>query len=184
MGRSTVASIKQNRKKLVLGASVLASMAVLVWGGFFTFLSAHAVEEERLTAISQNCSTIKQSLSQLQRVDSRTRTYLGSAYEAILTKFITPLNLRLTRNNREVEQLFAIQSDFSAEQARFRTAYTEYMRELEGLIATDCSAHPDTFYQHLETIRTKRADLKATTVKLSELANAQYQAVLELKESL
>lgn len=157
---------------------------MLVWGAFFAFLSAHAVEKERLTAISQNCSTIKQSLSQLQRADSRTRTYLGSAYEAILTKFITPLNLRLTRNNHDAEQLFAIQAEFSAEQTRFRAAYTDYMRELEGLIATDCSAHPEAFYQHLESTRTKRTDLKATTVKLSELANAQYQAVLELKESL
>lgn len=179
-----MASIKQNRTKLLLGLAVSTSAVVLVWGAFFDFLSAHAVEKERLTAISQNCSTIKQSLSQLQRADSRTRTYLGSAYEAILTKFITPLNLRLTRNNHDAEQLFAIQAEFSAEQARFRAAYTDYMRELEGLIATDCSAHPEAFYQHLESTRTKRTDLKATTVKLSELANAQYQAVLELKESL
>lgn len=176
--RSTVVSIKRNKTiALVVGA-------VLIVGSALAFLPARAIEEQRLTAISQNCSTIKQALSQLQRADSRTRTYLGAAYETISSKFITPLNLRLTRNNHEAEQLFAIQADFSAEQERFRAAYTSYMRELEGLIATDCSAHPEDFYKHLETTRQKRAELKLTTTKLSELANAQYDAVLKLEESL
>lgn len=176
-----MASTKRNK---ILLASAVVGVATLVLGGIFAFAPARAIEEEQLTAISQNCSTIKQSLSQLQRADSRTRTYLGAAYETISTKFITPLNLRLSRNGHEAEQLFTIQADFSAEQARFRAAYTDYMRELENLIATDCSAHPDEFYRRLETTRTKRTELKATTMKLSELADAQYQAVLELEESL
>ena len=175
-----MASIKQT-KKLTM---VIILGATLALGGVLAFLPAHAIEEQRLAAISQNCSSIKQALSQLQRADSRTRTYLGAAYETISTKFITPLNLRLTRNNHEAERLFSIQADFSAEQERFRTSYTDYMRELEGLIATDCSAHPQEFYDHLETTRNKRAALKLTTTKLSELANAQYEAVLELEESL
>lgn len=179
-GKSTVVSTKQNRK---IAIAIIVG-ATFILGSVLAFLPARAIEEQRLTAISQNCSTIKQTLGQLQRADSRTRTYLGAAYETISSKFITPLSLRLTRNNHEAEELFSIQANFSAEQERFRAAYTDYMRELEGLIATDCSAHPEDFYKHLESTRQKRAALKLTTAKLSELANAQYAAVLKLEESL
>lgn len=176
-----MASIKRTKAIFtgVAGAGVAALLALAsVW------LPVHALEEQRLTAISQNCPTIRQSLGQLQKADSRTRTYLGAAYETIATKFISPLSLRLVRNNIEAEQLFAIQTNFSAEQSRFRTAYTDYMRELESLLATDCSSNPQGFYEHLELVRAQRAALKTTTVKLAELANAQYQAVETLKESL
>ena len=141
-------------------------------------------EAERLAAISQNCPTIKQTLNQLERADSRTRTYLGAAYETISTKFIAPLSLRLTRNNYESASLLAIQAEFSAVQTSFRIAYTDYMRELDALIATDCSANPQDFSTRLEATREKRAQLKATTTQLSELAARQYQAVSELKEAL
>lgn len=133
-------------------------------------------------AISQNCSTIKQSLTQLQKVDSRTRTYLGTTYETILTRFIVPLNLRLVKNNRP--SLPNIQSDFTAEQVKFRESYTDYMRGLEELIATDCSVQPDEFYQRLEVVRGKREVLRATTVRLSRLADEQYRLVFDLRSSL
>lgn len=177
MGRNTVASIKRSR--LVFGG-VLGLVALF---GMLA-LPAIAVEEEQYVAIAQNCPTIKQTLGQLQKADSRTRTYLGAAYETIQGKFITPLNLRLTRNNHEAEQLFNIQSEFMTEQSKFRERYTEYMRELEALIATDCSANPRDFYRRLETTRTKRSSLKATTAKLAELTDLQIQAVTDLKESL
>lgn len=154
------------------------------------FLTAYSVSpvsaltDLQLGAISQNCATIKQTLTQLQRADSRTRTYLGATYEVIASKFITPLNLRLINNGRPNTDLFAIQSDFTATQAKFREAYTEYMRELEGMIAVNCQEHPQEFYNHLERTRKKRSELQSATSKLSELAKRQYQAVLELEKSL
>lgn len=177
-----MASIKQNSKNIFLGS--LGVLAALGLGGASILLPVWAVEEQQLIAISQNCPTIKQTLGKLQKADSRTRTYLGAAYETIQGKFITPLSLRLAHNNREADQLFAIQSDFMAEQANFRNRYTEYMRELEELIATDCSTDPQSFSRRLETTRAKRASLRATTVKLSELTDAQIEAVKALKESL
>lgn len=137
---------------------------------------------EQQGAISQHCSTIKQSLNQLQKNDSRTRTYLGTTYEMIATKFIRPLNLRLVNNNRPI--LASIQSDFTNGQTKFREAYTEYMRELEGLIAIDCRVHPDEFYQKLTTVREKRANLRTATNNLNKLATDQYDAVVKLRSTL
>ncbi len=141
-------------------------------------------EEARLSAVAENCANIKYALSQLQRSDSRTRTYLGTSYEAISGRFIVPLNLRLERNNRPSEQLLHIQSEFMTTLTDFRLAYTDYMRELEILTAIDCSAQPADFYNHLETTRTKRAALQAVTQKLNTLAGEQYQAVVDFEGKL
>lgn len=143
---------------------------------------AEGISESQRGAISQNCSNIKQSLTQLQKVDSRTRTYLGTTYEAIATRFIIPLNLRLVKNNHPI--LPNIQSSFTLEQQKFRDSYTDYMRDLEALIGMDCQAQPDNFYSQLEIVRTKRAKLRETTIRLSALADDQYRAVLELRGSL
>lgn len=140
------------------------------------------LSERQRGAISQNCSTIQQALSQLQKVDSRTRTYLGTTYETIANRFITPLNLRLVKNNRPT--LSDIQTEFTLGQSRFREAYTDYMRELEALIVADCKHHPDEFYQKLTITREKRAILRTAAEKLARLADQQYAAVLDLRSSL
>lgn len=143
---------------------------------------ADALNERQRGAISQNCSTIQKSLSQLQKADSRTRSYLGTTYETIVNRFIIPLNLRLVKNNRPV--LSNIQANFTNEQVNFRTQYTDYMRELEVLIATDCKSQPDDFYQKLLEVRARREELRQTTVRLSNLVEQQYAAVLDLRSQL
>ena len=130
----------------------------------------------------QNCTTIKQTIFQLQKVDSRTRTYLGTTYEMVLSRFIVPLNLRLVKNNRPT--LPDIQSEFTTMQDQFRSEYTEYMRELETLAAVDCSVHPDEFYGRLQIVREKRANLHQTSETLSKLAEELYMKVATLKDSL
>lgn len=143
---------------------------------------ADGLSEAQKSAISQNCLTIKQTLSQLQKVDSRTRTYLGTTYETIANKFITPLNLRLVNNYRPI--LSNIQSDFMSAQNKFRDAYTEYMREMEGLIGVDCQNNPEEFYTRLVAVRDKRAKLRSSTETMSKLANDQYKSAKKLQESL
>lgn len=143
---------------------------------------AEGLSEAQRNAVSQNCTNIKQSLAQLQKVDSRTRTYLGTTYETILTRFIVPLNLRLVKNNRP--SLPTVQSDFTSEQVKFRDSYTDYMRELESLTSIDCRVQPDDFYARLEVVREKRSILRDTTVRLARLADEQYRIVQDLRDSL
>lgn len=140
------------------------------------------ISKEEMSAIVNNCSTIKQSLSQLQKADSKTRTYLGTTYETIAGKFITPLNLRLVRNNRPT--LSEIQSDFSAEQTKFRDSYTEYMREMETLTAINCQTEPEKFYNQLVAVRERRAKVRLAVEELNQLTTAQYQAVVKLQKEL
>lgn len=140
------------------------------------------ISQEQREAISQNCTTIKQTLGQLQRVDSRVRTYLGTTYETISSRFMIPLNIRLIKNNRA--GFSNLQSDFNSEQLRFRSMYTDYMRELETLVGINCQVSPDDFYKQLEVVRSKREELRSTTEKLTRIANEQYLAVKLLKDNL
>lgn len=133
-------------------------------------------------AISQNCGSIRQTLEQLQKIDSRTRTYLGTTYETIANHFIVPLNLRLVKNNRPT--LASLQTEYTTAQAVFKTSYTTYMRELEQLIAMDCRTEPDQFYDQLVTVRTSRSVLRDSALELNGLTEDQYQAVLDLRSSL
>lgn len=167
-------------KRISLVASLVASLSLSLASACY----AADLHEGQKTAISQNCAHIKDSLIQLQRVDSRTRTYLGTAYESISSRFITPLNLRLVRLGTPSATLFEIQSNFTTAQAQFRDRYIAYMRDLENLIATDCEARPEDFYNQLTTTRTKREELRQSTKKLAELAEEQYQAVFKLRSDL
>lgn len=175
-GRNTMVFSK--RISLVAGAMLILSAGLS--------LNCFAVDlsDAQQTAISQNCTHIIESLQQLQHVDSRTRTYLGTAYESISGRFITPLNLRLVKLGKPSSLLFEIQGNFTDAQAQFRSSYVEYMRDLETLIATDCNAHPEDLYDHLLTTRKKRETLRLNAKRLSELAEEQYQAVVQLKKEL
>ena len=143
-----------------------------------------ALSDEQRGAISTGCSSIKQSLSKLQKTDSRTRTYLGSIYERALSGFIVPLNLRLIKNNQPSSTLATIQADFITARTDFADDYTIYMRDMETLLAIDCKTNPDDFYQQLESTRTSRADLRQDITKLNNLLAAQNTEVNNIKESL
>lgn len=166
-------------------STIVVSSVILGSSMLFLANNVHAeMNDAQKDAIVQNCGHIKQSLTKLQYADSRTRTYLGSSYEAVAGRFITPLNLRLVKNNQASSELFQIQNNFVAAQTNFRNYYVEYMRELEGVIATDCAAHPEEFYAKLTRTRERRESLRNVTKQLSELTDQQYITVQKLAEEL
>lgn len=134
-------------------------------------------------AIAQNCATIKQNLRTLQVADSRTRVLLGTTYQNVLANFITPLNLRLVKNNRPNTALTSLQSDFDKERQNFINQFVDYSKGLEELINTDCTGQPEDFYYKLQQVRTKRATLRSTVDKLNKAINTDITTVTKLKES-
>lgn len=143
-----------------------------------------ALSADQRGVISTNCGSIQQTLQQLAKVDSRTRVFLGSAYENILSRFITPLNLRLVKNNQPSTTLTSIQSDFISGRESFNNSFTSYMQQLEELTSVDCKTNPDDFYTKLETTRAKRAELQKNVVELNSLLHDQMDAVTNLRETL
>ncbi len=150
----------------------------------FSSVSAMDLSEEQEGAISQNCQSIKQSLKNLQKTDSRTRVYLGSIYQTVLINFITPLNLRLVRNNIPDSALVDDQSAITAAREDFAHNFITYSQSLEELIAIDCQNNPAGFYEKLQDTRAKRTTVASNVDKLRQLIVDHINTVIKIKEDI
>ena len=164
----------------------IIGFGIVVAGGFLCLATTptQALSGEQRTAISQNCVSIQASLQRLQKADSRTRVFLGTSYEHILTNYMSPLNVRLTKNNRIDSTLFDIQTQFASQRRKFTDTFTSYMKSLDDLIATDCTQQPDGFYNKLENTRKQRGELHQLAQDLHDLTNKNIDAVKKLRDSL
>lgn len=175
------------RPKIVMVLAVVCVLALPVVT-FMRTQTAVALSEAQRGIISQNCGSIQQSLRQLQVADSRTRVYLGSIYETILSDFMTPLATRVASNGLSLEgygaDLVTQQSDFSVSRGSFSTSYIEYQRALEGLVNYNCQTDPDGFYERLETVREQRADLAALVAQIRTKLDTHKQTVRSFSEEL
>ena len=165
-------------KKIIIAVFCIfmATVPTNVW--------ATEITTERKNAIIDNCENIKAMLVNLQHEDSRVRVYLGRYYETIISKFITPLNVRLVENNLSSSGLIDNQNDFAKVRADFMIDYIEYQKGLEELVATNCENEPEAFYEKLEKVRDKRKIVAKDATKIRSLASKQIDLVLKLKESL
>lgn len=158
---------------------------------FTTFLQVPAFaesnpdfSEEKRGLISQNCGTIRQSLKLLQRSDSRARTYFGAIYETFSSKYLTPLNLRLVKNNISSVSLIKLQTSFAESRSTFSSDFIAYSKSLEELISTDCRLEPDLFYERLEKTREKRMLVSSDLADLNDALASSVSSIEKLKESL
>lgn len=169
------------KKKRIFFCYIIFTLILQVFGGF---TSVMAISEAQKNAIFDHCEAISDNLKDVQRADSRTRVYLGRYYETILTKFIMPLNLRLVENNLPGTGLINNQNDFNKTRADFVSNYIEYQKSLEELVAFDCKADPEGFYEKLVEVRKKRAVVAGETTQLRKLAGEQINLVKALEAKL
>lgn len=159
----------------------LSSLSAFILSFVFISTPVSALSSDQESAITQYCATTKQSLKTLQRTDARTRAYLGSAYESLLSNFITPLSLRLTSANQPSASLADLHGTIVDVRQDFIREYTEYSQSLEELIATDCYSSSETFYNKLTETRKKRSTLSTTTTNLRNLLSEHLTAVRKIE---
>ena len=116
----TIENTEKNKKKtsrrshplfLFLGLSIIPFLVV---GATFSIFQTKPVyaEEYNLNSvvhkklndlergnISAGCASIQVRLRNLQKNDSKTRVLLGTNYQTLLTNYLSPLNVRLIKNN-------------------------------------------------------------------------------------
>lgn len=134
--------------------------------------------------ISTGCASIQTSLKNLQRNDSKARVLLGTSYQALLTNFLSPLNVRLVKNNLPDTNLTRIQSEMFASRNNFVNLFVTYSQHLETLISLDCKNQPDSFYYELENVRFLRDKLEESVTQTNSSITAHLQAVDQLKHNL
>lgn len=151
---------------------------------FFNFDNVYAISKSQENAISSHCEEIKENLKNLQKTDARARVYLGGYYESILTKFITPLNVRLVENNLSNAELVENQNNFADAKTLFSNDFISYQQNLEELVGTNCVDEPGNFYEKLVKVRQKRKIVEQDVLKLRGLISTHVKFVNQLKGKL
>ena len=142
------------------------------------------LSDKQSANISNSCSTIHQNLKNLQRSDARARTYFGSIYETISSKYLKPLNLRIVNNDMSNATLLKLQLDFAEARIKFSEDYIKYSKALEELISINCRIEPKTFYQKLVDTRNRRAAVAKDIRSISGLLTSIVKNTEKLKEAL
>ena len=151
---------------------------------FCPALNVGAVPKAEVALVSDRCESIINSLKKLQKTDAKTRVYLGSYYEKILTNFITPLNVRLVENSLSNADLVENQNDFAETRQLFSSDFINYQRALEELVGMNCKEDSDTFYNKLVIVRQKRKIMEQDTLKMREIISQHIKMVNSLKGKL
>ena len=146
------------------------------------FAAEPALTKEQSTKLAESCGTVRQNLKNLQRTDARARTYFGSIYETVSTKYLKPLNLRLVNNDLANSNLLNLQTSVAAARADFVEDFITYSKSLENLIAIDCRLEPENFYKKLLETREKRATVAADVKLLNDFLSNVVKNAEKLKE--
>lgn len=156
----------------------------LVSGPAFATEKSVKLTQDQSAAISMNCSSIRQNLKNLQRSDSRARTYFGAIYETFSSKYLKPLNILLVNNDISSPDLVKLQTSFATTRTRFSEDFITYSKALEDLVSTDCRLEPETFYNKLIVTREKRALVAKDVKELNDYLINSVKKVETLKEGL
>ena len=143
--------------------------------------SVAEVSESVQAGIRENCTAIKENLAKVQKADARARVYLGRYYETVLTKFVTPLNLRLVENNLSAADLVENQTKMADARTLFINDYVNYQKELESLVAMSCEEKAGEFYQQLVKVRQKRKIVEQDVLKVRNLISEHVKLAGELR---
>jgi hypothetical protein len=169
------------RKKLLLFA--LLSVFSISFVSIANAATEDNLSDEQIENIEANCASIKRTLKTVQNTDRNTRVSLGRSFQTISEDFITPLNVRLVKNNDFSNNLADIQNEYAEAREEFNRKYIEYSQELESLISTECKDNARGFYAKLESTRNKRTEVLKDAKKLQEIVEKHIQSVGELKNS-
>lgn len=195
-------STPQKTSSSKLSLSIFAAFCCLLLGVFSTtqtiFLSHPVYAEDDILKnvthrklndtergnISMSCASIQTSLKNVQRNDSKTRVILGTNYQTLLSNYISPLNVRLIKNNLPDSTLISIQSETITSRNSFTNLFVTYSQRLESLISIDCKNQPDTFYSELENVRFLRSQLEESVNKVNIALSNHLKTVNQLREKL
>lgn len=157
------------------------AFVVLVTLVSFLSLPVMAISETQKDAVTRNCNAIRVKLKNLQKTDAKARVYLGGHYENVLSKYITPLNLRLVENNVSNVGLIENQNSFANTKNLFASDFINYQQDLEELITLDCKNNPEEFYDKLTIVRKKREIVEQDILRMKKLMSEQMNLVRETR---
>ncbi len=166
--------------RLFFNYSILLIFCQLV----ICFSPVLAISKVQKDSIIDNCTNIKENLKNIQKSDARTRIYLGGHYEAVLSKFVIPLNIKLVEKNISSVGLIENQKSLAGMKANFSNDFIKYQQLLEELVTKDCKTEPEGFYNKLVSVREAREVVRRDVAKMRGLISEHIKLVNGLKGEL
>jgi len=124
------------------------------------------LSDEQRARIITNCTSMKNTLTQLKASDALLRVNRGKAYESLRLRLMDTFNSRLSSNSLDAEGMVSVTKSYDSTLSDFRTAYLVYERQLTVTMRVDCSKDPDAFHAAILESRTKRAAVHAKVLEL------------------
>lgn len=142
-------------------------------------VSAQAVvlTQEQQQRIQANCTTIKNTVSQLHANDALLRVNRGQIYESMSTKLMERFNTRLSGNGLDSTGTVAVTNSYKSALETFRTDYQAYERQLSAVLRIDCTKQPSEFHAAIEDARAKRAKVYEDVLRLHRYIDDYRSAV-------
>ena len=122
---------------------------------------------ELAASISQNCSTITNSLVSLRKRDISTRVSRVYVYEFLLQR-TQAFGTRLKNNKLEHKAVDGDNQIVELQLSQFKQDYDSYDDHLTNLIATNCNTDPQDFYNKLTSVRAERKQLASDVQNIHE----------------
>lgn len=136
------------------------------------------ITDQQSDRIRSNCTSTKNTLSQLHASDALLRVNRGQTYESILTKLIDKFNGRLSSNSLNNNNLISVTNEYTTALDNFRTDYKTYEEHLSTALGIDCSKQPVAFYDAISSARNERIKVHADVARLNQLID-NYQLSLD-----
>jgi len=168
--------------KIILSCLVLTT---IISGVTYIRVSAQTnttMSDQQIELIHSNCVPAKNTLSQLHASDALLRVNRGQIYESMSTKLMERFNKRLANNGFSNTNLVNITKSYGQMLDNFRSDYKSYEEQLVLAIEINCSNQPVSFYDAVALARTKRNQVNADVLELSNYIN-QYQLQLDQFEN-
>lgn len=140
--------------------------------------------DTELSSIQTGCSSLQQTLKQLNYSDTVMRVNQGQFYEEISSKLMAPMNSRIVLNHYDAGALVPIAANYATKLNVFRSEYTTYANALDKARGTDCTKGPQHFYDNVVSARTKRKKLHKTAGELNAMLKDYSSHFIDFSKTL
>ncbi|MDN5275433.1 MAG: exported protein of unknown function [Candidatus Saccharibacteria bacterium] len=166
-----------------LTVGLLSAGVLLVVAVFPVQAQSTTLSDDQLQYIRANCLPIKNTLKQLHATDALLRVNRGQQYESMTTKLMERLGTRLVANGLTVAPLSDGLTEYNKTLAKFRTTYQSYEEQLASTLRIDCTKQPASFFQAIESARTKRTAVHDAVLDLHKAIDTYRAAFNAFRES-
>lgn len=135
------------------------------------------ITDQQVNRIRGNCTSAKNTLSQLHASDALLRVNMGQIYELMSTKLMDKFNSRVSSNDFDNSNLTSVFRSYNSALDTFRSDYQTYEEHLSSAISIDCLQQPVSFYDTVASARAERNRVHGDIIKLNQYID-QYQSAV------